>query len=549
MKFQSDNSSLGSLSSRGAYLEVLIFLLIGGFGIYAALTAGISYDEDAEFRTYLVNTNAISGLLNGSSEAYAHLMQYVDRYYGIGFHIFSHGLTSVLSQSMDGLLPFSPLGSRLIWGHAAVFIVFLGSGVLFRACLLSLTKDRLIASLGMFTFLLWPYVFGHALMNVKDIPFMFGWLCCTYLALRIFELPPQFSRDLVVRLLLLGALTGWLMSIRVSGLLIFVEYFWLACFWYFGNRKTKIYLTFTQAIGIASVFLLAFALTIFSFYPILWHNPFELINALRFMSSHPWLGDTLTAGKLVEPKTHLIFYIAAWHLVKLPIFVIVGLLLTSYFLLRDFLKRESGDRYKANTALYLSLLTIIGLLILRRVALYNELRQILFIAPLLMMIAVVGLRSVSRGFAILVLAATSTFMLIDDIELHPYQYTYINEVARHTDIGKKYETDYYGLAVKETALWLNGSQVDGKSQCLYVPTKHLWEFAIDPQKFPCVGGYPGDLSLIAKPFLFFVQARSVTSFRAPPWCHVIHAEERSLPFSGAKLRMGELYECLPPIMK
>jgi hypothetical protein len=549
MPSPSKNASLGSPSTWGAYIEVFVFLLIGGFGIYAALTAGISYDEDAEFRTYLVNTNAIGGLLFGGGEAYSALVQYVDRYYGIGFHLFSHALSSVLSRSLDGLLPFSPLGSRLIWGHAAVFIVFLASGVLFRACLLSLTKDSLIASLGMFTFLLWPYVFGHALMNVKDIPFMFGWLCCTYLALRIFEQSTQFSKDLVIRLLLLGTFTGWLMSIRVSGILIFVEYFWLACFWYFGDRKIKISMTFTQVIGIASVFLIAFALTIFSFYPILWHNPFELINALAFMSSHPWQGDTLTAGKLVEPKTRLIFYISAWYLVKLPIFVIAGLLIASYYMVRDFLKREYDNRYKAISALYLSVLTIIGLLILHRVALYNELRQILFIAPLLMMIAIVGLRSMSRGFAIIVLAATSTFMLIDDIDLHPYQYSYINEVARQTDFGKKYETDYYGLAVKETALWLNSSQVDGKSQCLYVPAKHLWEFAIDPQKFPCVGGYPGDLSLIAKPFLFFVQARSVTSFRAPPWCRMIHTEDRGLPFSGAKLRMGELYECLPLIMK
>ena len=147
-----------------------------------------------------------------------------------------------------------------------------------------------------------------------------------------------------------------------------------------------------------------------------------------------------------------------------------------------------------------------------------------------MLIAIVGLRSMSRGFSIFALAATSIFMMVDDLKLHPYQYTYINEMARHTDIGKKYETDYYGLAVNGTALWLNSSQVDGKSQCLYVPAKHLWEFAIDPQKFPCVGGFSGDLSLIEKPFLFFVQARRVTSFRAPPWCRLIHAEERSLPF-------------------
>jgi hypothetical protein len=55
MKFQSNHSSRGSLSSWVTYIEVFAFLLIGGFGVYAALTAGISYDEDAEFRTYLVN--------------------------------------------------------------------------------------------------------------------------------------------------------------------------------------------------------------------------------------------------------------------------------------------------------------------------------------------------------------------------------------------------------------------------------------------------------------------------------------------------------------
>jgi hypothetical protein len=546
MSSLSNNSLLGRLSSWGTYLEVTLFILIGCFGIYAALATGISYDEDAEFRTYLVNSNAVSGLLNSSSEGYSALVQYVDRYYGVGFHIFSHGLSAVLNQTLDGLLPFSSLGSRLIWAHIAIFLVFLGSGILFRSCLFSLTKDRLIASLGMFTFLVWPYVFGHALMNVKDVPFMFGWLCCTYCAIRIFELPAQFSKTVVIHCLLLGALTGWLMSIRVSGILIFVEYFWFALFWYFRNHHIRMPLSLAQILRISGGFLLALGLTLFIFYPILWHNPFELINAVIYMGSHPWQGDTLTAGNLVEPKTQLIFYIAAWQLVKLPIFVIVGLLLSAFLVLRYFIKSKNDPCTAAISALYLSVLTIIALVIIQRVALYNELRQVLFIAPLLMLIAIVGLRSVGRSLAIFLLTASSIFMLVDDFDLHPYQYTYVNEIARHTEIGKQYDTDYYGLAVQETALWLNNSRVDGKSQCLYVPSKHLWEFVIDPQKFPCVGGYPGDLSLITKPFLFFVQARSVTNFRAPSWCQLLHAEERSLPFSGAKLRMGELYECLPP---
>jgi hypothetical protein len=546
MKFHSNNSSRGSLSSWGAYLEVSAFLLIGCFGIYAALHTGISYDEGAEFQTYLINLDALNGLLQGSFDGYESLTQYRDRYYGIGFHIFSYGLGAVFYQLFPSLLPFSELGSRLIWGHLGSILIFLASGIVFRACILSLTKDRLIAALGMFTFLLWPYVFGHALMNVKDIPFMFGWLSCTYFVLRIFGLPFQLSRPLAIHFVLLGGLTGWLMSIRVSGVLIFVEYFWFVIAWILVNRNARqANLSITKILSVAGIFLLSFAAVLFVFYPILWHQPGELLKAIAYMGSHPWLGDTLTAGEFIEPKTRLIFYIVSWLMVKLPAFLALGLVMTLFLIAQTIIKGKSSPRFLALLALCLSIVTIIFLLIIRRVSLYNELRQVLFIAPLLMLIAIVGWSEISRGFTIFLLAATSIFMVIDDFDLHPYQYTYINEIARHTELGKKYESDYYGLAVKETALWLNSSQVEGKSQCLYVPAKHLWEFAIDPQKFPCLSGFPGDLSLINKPFLFFVQARSVTNFRAPSRCRLIHAEERSLPFSVTKIRMGELYACIP----
>jgi hypothetical protein len=546
MPSSTNNSLLGHLASWGAYLEITAFFLFGCVGIYAALKTGISYDEDAEFRTYLVNKDALSGLLHGTTEAYLALTQYHDRFYGVGFHIFSHGLGTVFNQVFGHLLPFSEMGSRLIWGHIASFLIFLGSGIVFRACLLSLTRDHVIASLGMFTFLLWPYLFGHALMNVKDIPFLFGWLCCTYVAIRILEIPIQLSKSLVIHLVLLGVLTGWLMSIRVSGVLIFVEYFWFAIAWFLASRRTRqAPLSTSQMAGLLSLFLLPLILVLFIFYPILWHNPLELFEAFAYMRSHPWQGDTLTAGELIEPKTRLIFYITSWLLVKLPSFVILGLLATVFVIIRAVISAKDRSLAQPVSVLCLSVLTIIGLLIIQRVGLYNELRQVLFVAPLLMLIAIVALSLVSRGLIIFLLAITSIFMLVDDFDLHPYQYTYINEIARHTESGKKYETDYYGLAVAETAQWLNQSDIDGKSQCLYVPSKHLWDFSIDPQRFACVAGFPGDLSLMNKPFLFFVQARSVSNFRPPTWCRLIHAEERILPFAGAKLRMGELYSCTP----
>lgn len=264
------------------------------------------------------------------------------------------------------------------------------------------------------------------------------------------------------------------------------------------------------------------------------------------MSSHPWLGNTLTAGELIESKTRLPFYILSWLSVKLPIVVIVGLCLLPFVFLSKTFRNEKSVQYWAVAALGISVLSILSLLVIKRVGLYNELRQILFIAPLLMMLSIVALNWFNRKLAIAALVASTALMAIDDVTLNPYQYTYVNELARHTELGKKYETDYFGLSVSQTARWLNESNVDGSSQCLYVPSIHLWKYEMNPQKFPCVENYPGDLSLLKKPFLFFVQSRSVSSFAPPKWCQVLHLESRKLAYSSAVLKQGELYECSPP---
>lgn len=539
---------MGNLSTRHGWLtyaNIALLIIFALLGVFASLDVGLSWDEDAEFRTYLVNMKAISGLLNSDVTSYHALMQYFDRYYGIGFHLISNGVGSLMSQFFNGLLPFSELGDRLIWGHAVVFLAFVGSGLIFRFCLLRLTRDTLVSSLGMWVFLLWPYLLGHSMMNVKDVPFMVAWLSCTLLVLKIsqdaYTLSPLRVRDFA----LLGILTGWLISIRVSGVLILIEYAWFgifAAFRLYKDPRNQINLKLILKISLFSVMTCC---TLYFLYPIVWHNPLEIFNATRYMSSHPWQGSTLTAGELIEPKTRMLFYIISWFAVKLPIFAIVGLLCLPIAIWRIGKVKHFSDSKFAFAAICLTILTIVSALILMRVSLYNELRQILFIAALLLLISIVSLSWISRSLTIGILTLSIAMMVFDNIELYPYQYSYINEIARNTKKGTQFETDYFGLAVSKTARWLNQSNVDGKSQCLYVPSAHLWNFEINPIKFPCVSNFPGDLSLIKQPFLFYVQARSVTTFSPPPWCKLIHLESKRLPFSNGNLRMGELYECKP----
>lgn len=527
--------------------EIFGLLFLATVGVLVSLKVGLSWDEDAEFRTYRINMAAIEGLLGGDAKAYWELTQYFDRYYGIGFHIISHGIGGWMQEIFGGLLPYSAQGSRLIWAHATIFLAFIGSGIIFRFCLVRLTGDQLISALGMFVFLLWPYLFGHSMMNVKDVPFMCAWLCCTLQVLRIFQAPQFSTQSLIWNFALLGTLTAWLISIRVSGILIFIQYAWFGILLLiqidFSHVKKPLFLKLGREIF---VFLIAMVGALFILYPITWHDPNEFLNAIRYMSSHPWLGNTLTAGELIEPKTRTPFYISSWLMVKLPTFALVGLALTPIVLWKTFAKKQFSSRYCALLALLLSVISILSALVLMRVSLYNELRQILFVSAILLLIAIVSFYYISRLLSIAILTVTIGVMAVDNIKMNPYQYSYVNEIARNVPKGRLFETDYFGISVSETARWLNQSSIDGLSQCLYVPSAHLWDFEINPKKFPCVANFPGDLSLIKKPFLFFVQARSASSFIAPPWCHLLHLQSRNLPFSKTTLRMGELYECLPP---
>lgn len=529
------------------FCEILGLLSLAILGVIVSLKVGLSYDEDAEFRTYRMNMTAIAGLFDGDLKPYLELTQYFDRYYGIGFHLISHGLGAWLNTLVGNLLPYSALGSRLIWAHAVVFLTYICSGIVFRFCILRLTGDHLISVLGMFMFLLWPYLFGHSMMNVKDIPFMCAWLCCTLQALRIFQAPNLTSQTFIWNFALLGVITAWLISIRISGILIFIEYAWFSLFLVRRLANLWIDTSIYKLLGRAIlIFLLALVSVLFALYPIAWHNPSEFLNAIRYMSSHPWLGNTLTAGELIEPKTRMPFYLASWLMVKLPIVALAGLGITPLVLWKAYSKKHFSLRHSALLAIVLSVVTILSVLVLMRVSLYNELRQILFISALLLMIAVVGIYYFSRSLSITVLMLTIGTMSLDSIYMHPYQYSYVNEVARNTHKGSLFETDYFGLSVSETARWLNQSSVDGASQCVYVPSAHLWKFEINPNKFPCVENFPGDLSLIKKPFVFFVQARGPNAYGAPLGCHPLHLESRKLPFSKVILRMGELYGCVPP---
>jgi hypothetical protein len=528
--------------------ERLFLAIYIPLGMWACLHAGISWDEWIEFETLRTNINAVQGLFSGSFTEYQHLLNYRDRYYGIGFHLISHVIAQITLWVNNYIFTFSENPSEILFAHLSVFLAFVLSGLLVKSILEKIISSPSIASLGMMVYLLWPYLLGHAFVNVKDIPFLFAWLLCTNIYLKILQLwYLQFlcgKRQVLLQFFLLGIGTAWLLSIRISGVLIFIEY--AACLFTYlllGRCRLKQALSMSHLVA----FVIPLVVVVFALYPVFWHNPLEIVNAIQYMSQHPWDGDTLTAGKFLAPRQITYFYIPAWLLVKLPLVIMLGLIMIPFVFYREIknIKYSAVNLPFINLiALFISVALILLTLVIIKAGLYNELRQILFIFPLIYILGFVGFYFISKKFLTVFLAATAIFFVADNLALYPYSYVYMNEVARQTNIGTMYEKDYLGLSIGRTTTRLNHLDQDNiESACAVVTPAHLWQ-GLDQSKFPCIQGYENFASL-KKPFFFSWLIRDRIDMLPLPHCKLIHEEQVSLPLSPTKLVMSQLFFCDP----
>ena len=92
---------------------------------------------------------------------------------------------------------------------------------------------------------------------------------------------------------------------------------------------------------------------------------------------------------------------------------------------------------------------IIIIFILKDVAVYDELRHLLFIFPLIFITSLVNIfyffkkKIVSNLLSLIVI-----FFIFENYFLNPYQYTWLNSFSKFKKIEKNFEVDYWGLSNK-----------------------------------------------------------------------------------------------------
>lgn len=324
---------------------------------------------------------------------------------------------------------------------------------------IKISSDKITGFITVILFLVTMRFMGHAMNNLKDIPFAFAFIFSIYFIMRFVAKLPEISwRDLLF--LVLGIAFG--ISLRIGGLLIF-GYFILFSGLYFyylvvseGMNGNRIFRWIWRYVAISiTVFILSYLLGI-----LLWPWALEdpLANpkeSLELMHHYPTTVRQIFEGKLYWSEQFPWYYLFKYMIITLPVIILLGLVF--YMILIWKFKNQKG------IILSIFILLACGFpLFYASVSganVYGGWRQILFAFPPLIVLSSLGLWLIYEklkpklllqlsglALALLFLFNPVVFFMTN----YPYQYIFFNPfVGGVQGAYGNYELDYYFTSFKK----------------------------------------------------------------------------------------------------
>jgi len=517
----------------------LIFLSIYFIcGAYFSVQNGLSHDEFHEQRNWDYNISLIKNFLF-NTEIESKFLNYPDKYYGVGFQIISQPIQFLLKEIILTTQNVSEYGAHLLAKHFVVFITFFGSGIFVYLITKQIIKNNFFCSTVTCLYLLYPYLIGHGLFNPKDIPFLFFWISSTFVSLSILNKLLLNSNVNYKYITLIAFLTAILISTRISGVLIIIQYT-ISVLIYLYFKKVHFFSFIIDEFKKISFFLILVFLFIYIFHPVFWKNPLLIFEAISFMNQHFNNVCTLTLSKCMFSKSLNSTYIPIWMLVKLPIIVLLGLFLLPF-------TEKKIIKISPNILVFGTLLGssffIPLILILINSHLYDELRQILFLIPLIFILGVVSLYSISKKIFYTFSFISILLFTVENIKIYPYQYAWFNTPSRFLDLSKNFEIDYWGLSGRELALQfskLNEKKI--KKPCLLVSPLFLVKPFLDPNLYTCFAPWSKIDSSYERPFWAIQNVRNLKKGKSYN-CDVVSKTKFNLLFYKKDLVTGKIIKC------
>jgi hypothetical protein len=310
-----------------------------------------------------------------------------------------------------------------------------------------------------------PVYYGHCFANPKDVPFAAFYAAAAWAILRA---AGDRLRPFSGRVALAGVAVGLTAGVRVNGIVLvaFAGLLWGASGWAEGrgflpSRRE----TFRMGLSLAVLLVVAWAVMLACW-------PWAQVEPLR----HPLLAlrtfsdfqgnPVLFEGEGVASTALPRHYVPKLFALTLPEFYAVAGALGIFGLFAGGLSHGARRRRAALRAGWVAALAAlpVGWAILDRTPLYNGVRHLLFVVPILAVLAGAAVTAAVRSrlpAAVLVPGMTALVgclaaVGVDMVRLHPYQYAYFNRLiggGLASAVGR-YETDYWSTSYKEGVEWV-----------------------------------------------------------------------------------------------
>ena len=266
------------------------------------------------------------------------------------------------------------------------------------------------------------------------------------------------------------------MSIRISGILIFIQYFFLILL-----TINNLEINFFDLIKIIYKKILVFVIFLFFIFYILhpnyWNNLFLVIDSIKYMGNHIQTVCTLTLGECMKAQELPSSYIPIWLLFKLPLIILFGLAIFPFVEKKIF---ENKLHSIIVGTLILSILSIIVSLILINANLYDELRQLLFLFPMILIVSILSIFRFNKKISFITLTIFSIFFLLQNLKVYPYNYIWINNLSHITGVKNVFELDYWGVSNKRISNYLNFNNYKG--ECIISNTSDRLDIFLKTKK-------------------------------------------------------------------
>jgi hypothetical protein len=355
-----------------------------------------------------------------------------------------------------GVLPILPtIISTMIFGdfkfyneilHFSAFLYFIGSCIILRFII---QKNYNFSKLNTFFLIIFyiniPSLIGHSFFNFKDFPLLFFYLLAVH-SLNYIKFENKKNTNIFF-ILISFSFYGCLVTkfASIVFFLPFVVYF----FFEFSKIKKKDFILYKLF-----YFLIVTTLFVILSYPQSWNNPFIFFyENIMFFANHPWNHCYIIYGECAK-NMYSITYILKVFFLKLPFYIIIFNII-GIFAIFFFKNIFSIFERRLFVVLYFPLV----LISIKNSTLYDGLRHLLFLIPIMYLIFVMILQKITKKIKLKYLMICIIFfnlvILGDNIKLFPYNYIYVNELNRK-NLSETYQTnDYWGFSLKETSAKLN----------------------------------------------------------------------------------------------